>query len=592
MIDLAMAIPGLRLLPSPWSTLNATDPCGWTGVACANDSVISIVLENTQLEGTLPDSIGQLVNMETINFYNNSINSTIPASIGSMTQLRYLYLSRNPLFGTIPPSIFALLNLKSLELENNDLTGSLPDFPEGSRLEFVFISYTSLSGTIPASIANLSMIDTFQVEACSINGTLPTVGPTGWRDLSLSYMDISGPIPDWIYRSTNITRLKLISTKLNGTVSSAVANLTDLGLLHLGGSEFAPPIPVELASMTSLRYLSIAYSSMGQGTSISFFSQMDWIEELDLDASGISGTIPDLSNMTSLGALSLSYNNIVGTVPESLVRLHLSELMMIGCNLNGTIPASIGSASMNVLRLAGNQLSGCFLEPTTVTECDITGNPTSFCSCRSRSCLPACSDCSKCPDPLFCPPGTTCITGGLAVGGQNSTLVVFGPTIIRGNLTVDPNATIIITASSPSAPLVVQGCVSFAGALNISVSGNQPLSTTVSLIQYSGFCGGQKTEFQNVSIDLGACRRGRGTMQYGETSLIVLLSDIDESQCSQAGVLSPGAIGGIVAGVVAVLIIVLCIIIYTQRRKIIPAFTMMSAQRRLRESMRISSTDK
>jgi hypothetical protein len=592
MIDLAVAIPGLRLLPSPWSTLNATDPCGWTGVACANDSVISIVLENTQLEGTFPNSIGQLTNMDTLNLYNNSINSTIPASIGSMTRLRNLYLASNPLFGTIPPSIFTLMNLKEIELENNYLTGTIPDFPVGSKLESVYLTYTSLSGTIPASIANLRFINTLNIEACSINGTLPGVGPTSLRDLSISFMGVSGPIPDWIYRNTNLSRLRFTSTQLSGTLSSAVVNLTDLGLLHLGGSEFTSPIPLELASMPSLRYLILSYTHLGQGISASFFSQMDGLEELVLDSCGLSGDIPDLTNMTSLRSLSLSYNSFSGTIPASLFRLPLRELMLTRCGFNGTIPASVGSATMDTLRLESNQLTGCFLEPTTVKTCGISDNPTSFCSCRSRSCLPACSDCSKCPDPLFCPPGTTCSSGGVSLSGQNSTLVVIGPTIIRGNLTLDPNATIVLAPSSPSAPLVVQGCVSFAGALNVTFSGNQPLFTTVPLIQYSGFCGGKKTEFQNVSIDLGPCRRARGNLQYGETSLVVLLSDIDESQCSQAGVLSPGVIGGIVAGVVAVVIIILCIILYTQRHKIIPAFSMMRAQRRLRESMRGSTTNK
>eukprot|EP01122_Echinamoeba_exundans_P011462 TRINITY_DN4556_c0_g2_i1.p1 TRINITY_DN4556_c0_g2~~TRINITY_DN4556_c0_g2_i1.p1 ORF type:complete len:620 (-),score=57.16 TRINITY_DN4556_c0_g2_i1:66-1925(-) len=589
MTQLATALPQLTQLPSPWSTVNASDPCNWSGVRCFNDSVVALELESAQLAGTLPDSIGELMYLEILNFYNNSINSSLPPSLGQLPGLQKIYLARNSLSGSIPATLFSAPNLVELELGFNQLNGTIPDFAPGCKLRYLFLSYNELSGSIPDSIANLGSIETMYLDALPVDGVLPSVGPTSLVNLQMSFLNVTGPIPDWIYQNTNLSILRLSSLKLTGTISPAIANLTNLRLLHLGDNPLlTPPIPVELTMMQSLRTLVFTYGRLGEGVPLSFYSQMSWLQELSLDASGTNGTIPDLSNMTSLEILSLSFNDLPGPFPESVLRLPLRELHLMFCGLNGTVPAALGSTSIGWLRLSGNQFTGCFLEPTTVTLCNIPDNTPSFCSCRSRACLPACSDCSQCPDPLVCPTGSTCIPGGLTLGGQNSTLVVVGPTIIRGNLNLDANATIVLTAASPSAPLVVQGCVSFAGNLNVTINGNQPLSAALPLIQYSGFCGGQKTEFQNVSIDVGPCRRARGSLQYGDTSLVVLFSDIDESQCSQVSALSVGAIGGIVAGAVAFVVIVVCIILYTQRKRIIPAFSMLRAQRRLRDSMSVS----
>jgi Leucine-rich repeat (LRR) protein len=56
----------------------------------------------------------------------NQLTGTIPKSMGALTTLETLYLQKNRLSGVIPESLDHLKHLKELKLHENDLTGSVP----------------------------------------------------------------------------------------------------------------------------------------------------------------------------------------------------------------------------------------------------------------------------------------------------------------------------------------------------------------------------------------------------------------------------------------------------------------------------------
>lgn len=120
----------LKNPPPDW----AGDPClppqlSWTGVVCSPGSpvrVLSLDLKNHGLSGSLPDSIGNLTGMQTINLSGNKLSGSIP-DLGGMRTLTVLHLDGNQFSGTIKPSMETLINLKELYLNNNNLTGKIPD---------------------------------------------------------------------------------------------------------------------------------------------------------------------------------------------------------------------------------------------------------------------------------------------------------------------------------------------------------------------------------------------------------------------------------------------------------------------------------
>ncbi|PRP87965.1 putative leucine-rich repeat receptor-like protein kinase [Planoprotostelium fungivorum] len=78
------------------------------------------------LTGTIPTSIGQLVNIQSLYLDSNQLSGSIPDTIGSLISLHWLDLSDNLLTGSIPPSIGGLFSLTGLSLHDNQLNGPLP----------------------------------------------------------------------------------------------------------------------------------------------------------------------------------------------------------------------------------------------------------------------------------------------------------------------------------------------------------------------------------------------------------------------------------------------------------------------------------
>ena len=84
------------------------------------------------------------------------------------------------------------------------------------------------------------------------------------------------------------------------------------------------------------------------------------VTQLRIPQNSLSGTIPDLSSLTSLENLSLAGNSLSGRIPASLGNLtSLKELYLWGNELTGGIPASLGDiTSLQTLYLNNNMLTG------------------------------------------------------------------------------------------------------------------------------------------------------------------------------------------------------------------------------------------
>jgi hypothetical protein len=84
---------------------------------------------------------------------SNRFTGVIPQEIGQLNALLSLDISSNNLTGPIPSSIFNLTNLLVLDLSNNNLTGR-----------------------IPAALANLHFLSTFNISNNNLEGPIPTGG--------------------------------------------------------------------------------------------------------------------------------------------------------------------------------------------------------------------------------------------------------------------------------------------------------------------------------------------------------------------------------------------------------------------------------
>ena len=98
----------------------------WFGVVVSEDKVVELNLQLNNLQGALPNAIGDLVHLQTLNLFRNAVSGTIPASIGNLKNLKELNLAFNKIEGELPNTLAELSNLQSLQLFMNRLTGEIP----------------------------------------------------------------------------------------------------------------------------------------------------------------------------------------------------------------------------------------------------------------------------------------------------------------------------------------------------------------------------------------------------------------------------------------------------------------------------------
>ncbi len=126
----------------------------WQGVTIKDDKVISISLLFNNLEGTIPNSIGQLINLENLELSFNKLEGTIPSEIGNLKNLKILAFNGNNLKGTIPTSIGNISSLNQLHLSSNQLSGNIPQsVTKLEYLEILNVFDNDLSGEIPSDLA-------------------------------------------------------------------------------------------------------------------------------------------------------------------------------------------------------------------------------------------------------------------------------------------------------------------------------------------------------------------------------------------------------------------------------------------------------
>ena len=151
-------------------------PTPWAGLTCdySNVSVVKMYLSGFNLTGTIPASLGNLSQLESLDLYSNQLTGTIPATLGSLSQLKYLDLGENQLTGTIPASLGNLSQLEYLYLNSNQLTGTIPaSLGNLSHLEYLYLYSNQLTGTIPESLGNLSLLEGLYLNSNQLTGTIP-----------------------------------------------------------------------------------------------------------------------------------------------------------------------------------------------------------------------------------------------------------------------------------------------------------------------------------------------------------------------------------------------------------------------------------
>ncbi len=287
----------------------------WYGVTVNDNKVVSLSFSDNygnNLQGTLPESIGNLSYLVYLDLSENSISGNIPSSIGNLSNLIKLSLYSNNFTGTIPESFGNLSSLSELSMsECYALNGSIPSSLGNLRyLTSLDLSVLSLTGSIPESFKNLTFLKSLGLGNNLISGPIPDIfgGMSSLSYLDIGSTNISGSLPPSIYKATNLKSIDFTDCQLSGTISDSLGYLTKLMDFRLGGNRMSGSLPSSIGNLRKLTTLYLGGNNFSGSLPDSLFSSVGLVN-LDLSYNQFSGRIPsNITNLPSLEILGLSKN--------------------------------------------------------------------------------------------------------------------------------------------------------------------------------------------------------------------------------------------------------------------------------------------
>ena len=332
----------------------------WYGVRTESGRVTELQLLANNLGGSLPDEIGNLDQLKSLNLNSNNITGAVPEGIGNLVNLEVLGLT-NPI-SSLPASLGELDKLWSFNMANSLVTS----IPEGlwslPNLEDVrLVGNSELEITLPDTLGKNSVLDFFWLDGSSLSGPLP-FGPdnTSLLVLRIQNMEMGVDFPLEITQIPNLQELSLAGNGFVGLIPEDLAALTGLLHLDLGSNQFMGPIPSVLTNLTSLTYLSLFSNQLSEGIPPEL-GEMTSLTDLILSHNPLGGTIPpELGNLTNLTFLGLRSDELTGTIPPELGALINLDVFSVRFNqLEGEVPPELANLTqLNEFHLQNNLLTG------------------------------------------------------------------------------------------------------------------------------------------------------------------------------------------------------------------------------------------
>ena len=304
-----------------------------------NDGVCILDLSDNNLTGGIPEEIGDLTFLHSLNLMGNTFTGGIPATIGNLTKLETLELSYSNLSGEIPSEIGKCSNLTIIQLNDNRLSGTIPnEIGKLTQLKWLHLYNNNLSGDLPTQIGDCVNLENLNLSNNNISGSIPAkiVNLTNLRDLNIAENKLTGAIPADIGNMRNLIYLQLCDNFLSGNIPESIYQIPTLTLLLLSRNKLTGVIPESLGDCLVLENLYLDENELTGGIPASL-SKMPNLKVLHLGSNKFFGEIPSaLGNCPVLENLFLYDNELTGKLPEEIINIHtLKQLRIQNNKLNG-----------------------------------------------------------------------------------------------------------------------------------------------------------------------------------------------------------------------------------------------------------------
>ncbi|XP_058212383.1 probable LRR receptor-like serine/threonine-protein kinase At3g47570 [Rhododendron vialii] len=303
-----------------------------------NLSAITLDMNNFEAKGSdglaFLSSLTNCSNLRVISMGECQFGGVLPNYVGNLSlSLFWLVLGGNKLHGSIPSTIGNLVNLQHLGLYDNLFTGPIPDSIGYLRkLQRLVCRTNTISGKIPDSIGNLSFLNELYLGENRLVGAIPTsLGDC--RNLLMIALNenyLNGSIPRQLLMVSSLSiALDLSRNRLIGSLPPEVGYLKNLVEIDISENGLFGEIPRTLGSCSSLENLYLQ-QNLFQGSIPSSMESLKGIQNLDLSHNNLSGQIPRFLGTFSLKNLNLSFNNFEGELPMRGVFTNASAISVAG----------------------------------------------------------------------------------------------------------------------------------------------------------------------------------------------------------------------------------------------------------------------
>jgi Leucine-rich repeat (LRR) protein len=136
---------------------------------------------NNNLNGTFPEEICLLTELEELVMTNSDLAGELPRCIRDMSSLVTLNLNSNNLSGNLPSGLLLAPSLEVLNLSSNLFMGKLDVMLEGAqftlnptaeKLKRLYLQHNAFSGVVPPVLSYLSNLEELTLHGNSLTGVI------------------------------------------------------------------------------------------------------------------------------------------------------------------------------------------------------------------------------------------------------------------------------------------------------------------------------------------------------------------------------------------------------------------------------------
>ncbi|XP_020571898.1 LRR receptor-like serine/threonine-protein kinase ERL2 [Phalaenopsis equestris] len=129
---------------------------------------------SNDFKGKIPDQLGRIINLDTLDLSGNNFSGKIPDSIGDLEHLLVLNLSRNNLDGPVPNEFGNLRSVQVIDLSYNKLSGFIPEeLGQLQNINALILNDNNIHGGIPSQLTNCFSLTTLDLSFNNLSGYIP-----------------------------------------------------------------------------------------------------------------------------------------------------------------------------------------------------------------------------------------------------------------------------------------------------------------------------------------------------------------------------------------------------------------------------------